>query len=49
MKILNERPDGMSFPEYKGHLKEQKIWLKQKRQGRPLTKEEEEKRNQKQS
>ena len=30
MKILNERPEEMSFEDYKEHLKRQKIYIKMK-------------------
>ena len=33
MEILNERPEGMNFADYKIHLKEQKAWLKKKKEG----------------
>lgn len=33
MEILNERPEGMSFIDYKIHLKVQKAWIKNKKRG----------------
>jgi hypothetical protein len=34
MDILKERPEGMDFTEYKTHLKFQKAWIKNHKQGR---------------
>jgi len=34
LQILNERPEGMSFPDYKKHLKSQKAQIKQYKKGR---------------
>ena len=34
MEILNERPEGMSFEEYRNHLKEQKKWIKNAKKGK---------------
>lgn len=31
--ILNERPENMSFREYKNHLKKQKAWIKERKKG----------------
>lgn len=33
MKILNERPKDMSYPDYKAHMKAQKAWIKKHREG----------------
>lgn len=33
MSILTARPEGMSFEDYKRHLKAQKQWIKQRKQG----------------
>jgi len=33
MEILNERPEGMSFKDYRTYLKEQKAWIKKKKEG----------------
>lgn len=34
MDILNERPEGMTFEEYKAHLRFQKAWIKNHKRGR---------------
>ena len=33
MDILNERPEGMSYLDYKAQLTFQKLWIKWKKQG----------------
>lgn len=33
MDILTKRPDDMSFIDYKEHLRQQKSWIKHKKQG----------------
>lgn len=34
MEILRERPEDMSYLDYKAHLKEQKAWIKEVKQGK---------------
>lgn len=33
MQILNERPEDMSFNDYKAHLKKQSKWIRDKKRG----------------